>query len=227
MVVKKRRGAYHHPDLRRALIDAAVDLIGKHGAQALTLREVARRAGVTHGAPYRHFPDREALIAAVAEEGFHALGKLMATRMRPAVGDWPAAITACGVAYVEYATKHPAHFQVMFTAELQGKHPSMEAASQQSFALLRDTVSGGQRDGTFLSAGDPDPAALAAWSVVHGLASLLVARRVPAPPRIAELATHTIELCLRGLVAVPREPERQADLSVPARRARRASAGRP
>jgi AcrR family transcriptional regulator len=199
MVVKKRRDAYHHPDLRKALIDAAVELIGKHGAQALTLREVARRAGVTHGAPYRHFSDREALIAAVAEEGFRELATLMRQRMEPAGRDWPEALTACGVAYVVYATKHPAHFQVMFTAELEGKHPSMEAASEQAFALLQDTIGAGQQHGLFLG-DDPRPAALAAWSVVHGLASLLVARRVPPPPNVADLARRSITLCLEGLL---------------------------
>jgi len=68
--LEKKRGRYHHGDLRRALLDAALELLAREGASALTLREVARRAGVTHAAPYRHFTDKQALLAAVAEEGF-------------------------------------------------------------------------------------------------------------------------------------------------------------
>ena len=104
---------YHHGDLRRALIDASLALIAEEGFSALTLREVARRAGVTHAAPYRHFADKEALLAAVAEEGFRAMASDMRERMDKETSPTER-LLACGVAYVLFAVRHPSHFRVMF-----------------------------------------------------------------------------------------------------------------
>lgn len=199
MVQKKRRGEYHHPDLRTALIEAAVEIIAREGSRALTLREVTRRAGVSAGAPYRHFADREALIAAVAEAGFKELYDRMRDHMKRAGKDHQAALTECGVAYVLFAIEHPAHFQVMFTDELAGEHPSLDSASSEAFAVLRAAVSNGQDAKVFRGSDATNPA-LAAWSVVHGLATLLVARRVNPPPSVAALTRQVIDLCIEGVL---------------------------
>src|SRR5205809_439421 len=112
------RASYHHGDLRRTLIDASLALVEEEGIGALSLREVARKAGVTHNAPYHHFPDRGALLAAIAEEGFGRLAQETAAA-RAAVPDDPLArLTACGQAYVRFAIASPAHFRVMFRPEL-------------------------------------------------------------------------------------------------------------
>src|SRR5262249_52270729 len=100
--VEKKRGRYHHGDLRRALLDAALGMLAREGGTALTLREVARRAGVTHAAPYRHFTDKQALLAAVAEEGFRMLSSEMASSAREAT-DPRQALQAIGTSYVRFA----------------------------------------------------------------------------------------------------------------------------
>lgn len=165
---------YHHGDLRRALIEASLALISEQGFSALTLREVARRAGVTHAAPYRHFSDKEALLAAVAQEGFRSMAALMKERMdqeREPIER----LSACGVAYVLFAVQHPAHFRVMFGPHFSrpADHEGLAKEGGSAFGLLVQTITQGQQAGV-LRAGEPIPLALTAWALVHGLASLLV-----------------------------------------------------
>jgi len=170
----KSKPRYHHGDLRRSLIDASLALIAEEGFSALTLREVARRAGVTHAAPYRHFEDKEALLAAVAEEGFRAMTAQMHERMSRENG--PAErLAACGVAYVLFAVRHPAHFRVMFGPHFArpALHEGLSTEGSNAFGLLVQSIIQGQQMGV-LREGEPLPLALGAWSLVHGLASLLV-----------------------------------------------------
>lgn len=169
-----RRG-YHHGDLRRALLDAAIRLISTEGADALTLRAAARAAGVSQAAPYRHFADKGELLAAVAEEGF----RLMAAEMRAAAaayaGDAIGAFRSCGLAYVAFARAHSAHFRVMFGRHVANRaaYPGLKDAAGEAFALLEGRIADGQKAG-FVINGDVRPLALATWSMVHGLAALLV-----------------------------------------------------
>ena len=167
------KSTYHHGDLRQALLDASLALITEEGFGALSLREVARRAGVTHAAPYRHFADKEALLAAVAEEGFRA----MTSRMKEEMAREPSPIDrlgACGVAYVLFAVENAAHFRVMF-----GPHftrpltPTVLGEDADAYGLLVGVLAEAQRAGE-VREGDTADLALACWSLVHGLASLLV-----------------------------------------------------
>ncbi len=172
--IEKPAGAYHHGDLRRALIDAALEHIEREGPKELSLRAVARRAGVSSAAPYRHFASRDALLAAVAEEGFQTL----ADGIRKAAAAFPddplARLRESGVAYVLFAAAHPAHYSVMWAPGLfeQTAHPSFRAAANDALSLLFEAITDCQRAG--LARPDP-PAELAmvAWSGVHGLASLI------------------------------------------------------
>src|SRR5579863_8499862 len=109
---KRRR--YHHGDLRREILNASLALISEKGVGALSMRQVASRAGVTHGAPYHHFADRAAILAALAEEGF----LILAEALRSALGDIPPSnhrgrFEAIGLTYFGFAVTHPAHFQLM------------------------------------------------------------------------------------------------------------------
>lgn len=176
----KPRDRYHHGDLRQALLDAAVALVEREGRRALTLRGVARLLGVSQAAPYRHFADKEALLAAVAEGGLRAL----AARMREAAAahecDQAARLQALGVAYVEFAAAQTARFRVMFmalTAE-EGAYPSLSEAYGEVFGLLREAIAACQARG-LVRAGDPRRLALAAWSIVHGLAELETNGQLP------------------------------------------------
>jgi AcrR family transcriptional regulator len=194
---------YHHGDLRHALIQASLALISEEGFGALTLREVARRAGVTHAAPYRHFADKEALLAAVAEEGFRSMAARMRERMDQERG--PAErLSACGVAYVLFAVQHPAHFRVMFGPHFArpAKHEGLGAEGGQAFSLLVQCLTQGQQEGV-LRQGETMALALTAWSLVHGLASLLVdgvLEQPGKPPVDAEaLAAQQARLLVEGL----------------------------
>ena len=169
-----RRG-YHHGNLRRALLDGAIRLIGREGADALTLRAAARAAGVSQAAPYRHFKDKRELLAAVAEEGF----RLMAAGMRAAAAEHPddaiGRFRACGLAYIAFARAHPAHFRVMFGPYVANRsaYPALKEAASESFGLLQARIADGQKAG-FIVDGDVRGLAIATWSTTHGFASLLV-----------------------------------------------------
>lgn len=166
------RRTYHHGDLRRTLLATALELVEEDDAAALTLREVARRAGVTHSAPYHHFATKTDLLAAVAEEGFRLLytEQLQATAKLGA--DPVARLQALGVAYVKFAVGRPGRFRVMFRSHLEGwvDYPAVLEAAQLSFVLLTTTADEARRAGAV----DVDllEFVLAAWSVVHGLATL-------------------------------------------------------
>jgi AcrR family transcriptional regulator len=188
----KPRDAYHHGDLRPALLDAAVALIGEVGLPALSLRECARRAGVSHAAPYRHFADKEALLLAIAEQGFEWLADAaeaaMAKRTAP-----DERLDAYGVAYVRFAAEHPVHHRVMFSASL-GVTAKEHAGDDRAFDLLLAAA----RDVVGDSGADPLEAALAAWSLPHGLTMLILDGRIPArlaaTPALAEgLARRVIQ----------------------------------
>ncbi len=203
----KSKPRYHHGDLRHALIEASLALISEQGFAALTLREVARRAGVTHAAPYRHFADKEALLAAVAEEGFRAMAAQMRERMDRESSP-SERLSACGVAYVLFAIQHPAHFRVMFGPHFTRRvdHESLGKEGGNAFGLLVQGLVEGQKAGE-VREGEPLPLALMAWSLVHGLASLLVDGQlqhlVQGPEKAEALAVFQTRLLFEGLRRVP------------------------
>src|SRR5499425_1218502 len=126
-----RRKPYHHDNLREALLEEAVRLIGEAGPGALTLREVARRAGVSHNAPYRHFRDKDDLLAAIAQEGFERLTATIRTAAAKKRIPFEQ-LESAGIAYVEFAQAQPEHFSVMFSVDLRGKrHVSAKAAADR------------------------------------------------------------------------------------------------
>ncbi|MGE0785238.1 MAG: TetR/AcrR family transcriptional regulator [Sandaracinaceae bacterium] len=165
---------YHHGDLRTALIEASLALIEEGGVQALSLRQAAKRAGVSAAAPYHHFPNRGALLAAIATDGFRLLGAEMNDAVRDAAIGAPR-LTACGGAYVRFARKHPAHFRVMFRPELADPEafPELHAASEPVFQTLVTNIAAGQANG-FVPQGPLHAYVLLAWSVTHGLSALIV-----------------------------------------------------
>lgn len=147
---------YHHGDLPAALLRAAGRTLEKRGIGALSLRDTARQAGVSHNAPYRHFSDREALLAALAAEGFAMLRERL--RGKPA--------REMGEAYVRFALERPQRFRLMFGGVLPpASHPQLGAAAQAVHEALAEA---------FRELPRPELAAAAAWSLVHGLAHLLL-----------------------------------------------------
>ena len=154
------RSSYHHGDLRQAVLTAALDVIADEGPAALSLRDLARRAGVSHAAPAHHFKDRTGLLTAIATEGYDLLARALA--------DAPS-LRERGVAYVRFALGHPAHFQVMFQPDLHRRDdPALLAAKERASAELRAGVT------TLAPAGDARAAGIAAWSLAHGFATLFL-----------------------------------------------------
>jgi AcrR family transcriptional regulator len=201
---KPAKHAYHHGDLRRAILDVAIGILEKEGPEALTLREVARRLGVTSAAPYHHFADKDAILAAVAEEGFMKLVAATEIAHAGATKKPLARLRAQGIAYVTFAVKHPSHYRVMFgrLVDIQ-KYPSLHAAADRAFMLLLESIMEGQ-EAKVVRPGDPHEHALLAWSTVHGLATLWMDCGLKGPPgtperSIEELAKAATDMLVRGL----------------------------
>ena len=162
--------AYHHGDLRSALVAAALDLLAAGGPDALSLRAVARQAGVSAMAPYRHYADKEALLAAVAIHGFKGLQAALSAADAAVPPD--AALTEQAVAYVRYALANPALFRLMFGPRQACDHSELITAGKAAYAVLSNRVA----DQT--EPGDREALTLGCWSLVHGLASLFLDGRI-------------------------------------------------
>lgn len=170
--------SYHHGNLKKALLEASLDLIRKSGAEAFTLREVARRAGVSHNAPYRHFRNKEELLAALAAEGFDRLTAAMIQAAQPASGAMDR-FRASGRGYVDFALRYPQHFAVMFDVYWKSAlYPQTRTAGERAFGTLVGYVEACQAE-RVLPPGDPQAFALLAWSMVHGVAKLAIGKRLP------------------------------------------------
>lgn len=159
-------------DTREALLRAAVEIADTDGVGAIGLREAARRAGVTHGAPYRHFESQQALVAAVAEQGFRELMAEAQAAQAEAGSDVLLRFHAVGLAYLRFALAHPGQFRVMFGAEAAAD-PAVRSAEAAVFALAVNEIASAQRQG-LIAPGDPQELALLAWSTAHGLAVLTI-----------------------------------------------------
>jgi AcrR family transcriptional regulator len=160
------KSSYHHGDLRRVVLATAVELIAAEGVDNISLRELARRAGVSHAAPAHHFGDKAGLFTAIAAEGY----ELLAATLEGSDEDRPAPLKEQGVRYVEFAEKHPGHFAVMFRPDLlHADDPDLAEARARSSRALRGGVRGLSET---RRPDDIEDAALAAWALAHGFAAL-------------------------------------------------------
>ena len=165
--------SYHHGDLRSALVSEGISLVESQGIDALSLREVARRAGVSPTAVYRHFPDKAALVGALAGEAVKRLGEAQRDAAA-AVGGGRAGFTATGRAYVRFALANPGLFRLTYAQRAtvhEGLHEG-DVASDMLMANARSLTQGDE--------GEAQRLALQAWSVAHGLAMLILDGRIPA-----------------------------------------------
>ncbi|MCP2337429.1 TetR/AcrR family transcriptional regulator [Actinomadura rupiterrae] len=172
--------SYHHGDLRAACLSAALELLEEDGATGLSLRAVARRAGVSSMAPYRHYPNRDALISAVAAEGYRELARdLAAAHPAPATPD---DLVDIGVAYIRFALDRPAMFRVMFAEPCDPANDERVAAVAAITDYVRDIVH------RVFPGAEPEPLANAVWALVHGLAFLHLDGKLDAsrPDEIAD-----------------------------------------
>lgn len=171
---RKPRGRYHHGNLRRALIDEALRTIQRAGVEAVTLRAVGGALGVSRTALYRHFADKDALLAVVAREGFVALKEAL-DRARATRSSLRDQLTAMGAAYVGFAIDNPAHYQVMFGRFLERcrDEPELLADAAAAFQALVDMIVDLQQ-AKQVRRGDPQELSRFVWASVHGIAMLAI-----------------------------------------------------
>src|SRR5262249_33692320 len=196
----KRKADYHHGRLRQALIETAVRTIAKHGVDALSLRELAARAGVSPGAPYHHFTNRSELLASIAEEGFARLEAQLIAARESAPDHASARLEALGLAYIRFAISSVGYFRVMFHGGSTSALPS--DAGLRAFHILRDAIVACQEAGQ-APKGDATGLVLVAWSAVHGFATLWVDRALPfenlEPERLTPEIRRLISRMFSGL----------------------------
>jgi AcrR family transcriptional regulator len=191
------RATYHHGHLRAALLHAAMDLLEERGETALSLRAVARRAGVSPAAPYRHYADREALVSAVAGVGYRELAeRLAAAHPSPST---PEQLASVAIAYVQFALERPALFRIMFGEPCDRDNDERVAATAAVSHYLRAIV-----ERTFPQA-DAEALATAIWALVHGLALLHLDGKLDArtPAVVADRVTAAIEAVLTVTAPTP------------------------
>ena len=209
----ERRG-YHHGNLREALIDAALMLLAEKGPGAFTISEAARLAGVSSAAPYRHFRDAEALLAAVAERGFDRFTAALAQAWNEGRPEPLRAFEAVGQAYLRFARREPALYAAMFEMPIDfAASPGLQAAADRAFAVLREAA---ERIAATLPPAQRPPSlmmALHIWSLAHGIASLFCRadgsrRKLPMAPE--ELLEAGVLIYLQGLGLAGGSPEKKA-----------------
>lgn len=171
--------AYHHGDLRNALLISATEMLATEGVHNLSLRKVAQHLGVSHNAPYQHFADKEALIAAIAEQGFQRLGEtIQITIAQTHEQTVTARLAAAGRAYVQFMTQKPHYLAVMFGRFEHENYPILAQAAHQTLALLVGIIEDGQHEGVF-KPGNSAQIAGVIWIVVHGLSAIFIAQKLP------------------------------------------------
>jgi AcrR family transcriptional regulator len=187
---------YHHGNLRAALLEQAERTVRERGVSHLSLRELAREVGVSHAAPRRHFPDRQALLDALAQAGFARLGAALRAASDGTGGDFPTRLQATATAYIRFATANPALLELMFA----GKHPdqsgAVSEAADAAFGLMLELIEQGQSDG-FLAAGEPERVGLVLFATIQGIAALIAGGMV-APEQLDGLVADSVAHFLRG-----------------------------
>jgi AcrR family transcriptional regulator len=187
---------YHHGNLRAALLLAAERTVRERGAQSLSLRELAREVGVSHGAPRRHFPDRQALLDALAEAGFERLGADLRRAADGAGEEFEARLRATASAYVQFATEDAALLELMFAGKHREDSGALQEAAERAFAVILELIAQGQAVGA-LEDGEPERVGLVLFATIQGVAALVTGGMARAE-QLDELLADAIGHFLRG-----------------------------
>ncbi|NJC96755.1 MAG: TetR/AcrR family transcriptional regulator [Anaerolineae bacterium] len=172
--------SYHHGNLKEALISAGLEILSEHGIEGLSLRKVAKQIGVSHTAPYNHFPDKQALLAAISTAGLEQLHNILMDAFENSKNAPANIIPEIARAYMQFALDNPAKFKLMFSGALEEErnHPDYEAISQKSILLFEEIIAFCQGKGR-LPAGRIDDHAIKLWSTVHGFTTLMLENQFP------------------------------------------------
>lgn len=169
---------YHHGDLKRVLVETALGMLRDGEGWQFTLREVARRAGVSHAAPYKHFTDKAALLAELAAQGYHQLREELLAALGRKGKTARSEILAVAKAYVNFGLANPSLYRLMFSTEIdKSRYSDLRGASFATFEVLLDILTRGQRAGA-LKTSSPQGQAAACWALVHGLTILELDRQL-------------------------------------------------
>lgn len=201
----KRTNSYHHGDLKNALIRAGIQVLAQDGVNGLSLRKVARKAGVSHNAPYAHFADKQALIASIAVDGHARISVLI----EQVIGQYPddplRQLVHLAWAYMQFGLESPAHYRIIFSGliENEKRHPAFVQVSQHSLQLLNKIVADCQAAGVVRSDDcDVEMVAVSMWGLIHGLVSLVIEGQVPSklmkrnPPQAMVIAALQQVICV-------------------------------
>ncbi|MEQ9364595.1 MAG: TetR/AcrR family transcriptional regulator [Leptospirales bacterium] len=217
------RAAYHHGDLRNSLLEAAEALLEEGGIEALSLRDAARRAGVSHAAPYRHFPAKADLLYALSERGFRALDLEM-KRAGESSADPVEQLEEAGFAYVRLAVRHPWRTQLMFgglAPMTEGAPAALTKVARSSFEGLVNIIVGGQAREAFVEQ-EPLQLSLAVWGLVHGTAMLVAGGQFrgssgkPTEEELRSIVRVVHRASVLGIVREKRRAKLDQDLTLPA-----------
>jgi AcrR family transcriptional regulator len=192
--VTERR--YHHGNLRAALLEQAERTVRDRGVQELSLRELAREVGVSHGAPRRHFPDRQALLDALAESGFERLGAELRAAVDGAGDAFQAQLQATAAAYVRFATRDAELLELMFAGKHRELSGALHEAADRAFAVILELIDQGQAEGA-LEPGEPERVGLVLFATIQGIAALVTSGMIHAG-QMDELVADATAHFLRG-----------------------------
>jgi AcrR family transcriptional regulator len=187
---------YHHGNLRAALLEAAERGLRERGADQLTLRDLARELGVSHAAPSRHFPNRRALLNALAEAGFGRLDAALRAALASAGDHFPSRVRATMTAYTRFATQNAALLELMYASKYQPDSASILKAAEAPFMLMNELTLQGQAQGK-LQAGDPEKIGIILFATLQGIVSLINGNVVK-PELLDTLVETAVEQFLRG-----------------------------
>jgi AcrR family transcriptional regulator len=197
--MERPRDGYHHGDLRAALIAAAEATLAETGVEGFSLRQVAKRVGVSHSAPAHHFGDTQGLLCALAAAGFRRLEAAMRARQAAASDDPRDRLLASGLGYLDFALSAPALFRLMFGSDRtkpERQTPELAEAGDACFAVLTDGVARLRGVSPFEDAGAMTDV-VRCWSTVHGCAELMLSGRLP---RVSDLPSRARESLLREMI---------------------------
>tara|TARA_Y100001934_G_scaffold245288_1_gene303392 strand:- start:72 stop:689 length:618 start_codon:yes stop_codon:yes gene_type:complete len=195
---------YHHGNLKQVLLKEALSLIEERGSYEFTMRELARRAQVTHGAPYRHFADKNTLLAAIAEEGFTVLHTRLLTRQKKEGTDAIRHLRTLAEEVVEFAVERPFHYQLMFGnfwQDSKHKYPALQEAAVGVFKILVGILDACQNQGSVRKDYSAIELAVGSWSLAHGLSSLTIAGQLARDSKMAVKTSNQLaDMLLEGIL---------------------------